>query len=490
MFNGEEIISTTSGDQLSFNSHKGKKKNYEEETIVMNAKRTSASTARRQEQLKEEYKYAVVNDFNDDYHLSDEEKEKNNQMYKAFEKLRRCKRKYRKLSDYVRVFRLALDCLDIVARQNEVYPVDKFKMQVVKGKITVYGLFFPKYVGKDRKDINWDYISEFIADRSLDPEQLDRKSDLFDIDYSDEEEVERMRHWLFGKDYYKIFGGEEDTSIDENDPHTLSAEQVECAFDNSFYDEEEIALEKEFTQVKVTSGKKMKKLMKTFPELKTFVSEIKRRRSDEERLSSFVFDTDKSDFEYIEKIDRKLGLKYNQPPEFKGDVMNDDDYYRYIREFEEWEGEHTYTTYRGRTKTLDEVRELEIRELLESSGWNIRNLYKNKEKEKKIEKQIKKDRKIERKLKEKLMNIKNRKKKRMGKEVDEDIPKKKKKKKNKKSKKEKLEKKRNKFLNDHKENMIETMDDILLDTITEEDYRNFQEYKEDMEDFTFENIFG
>jgi homoserine dehydrogenase len=37
----------------------------------------------------------------------------------------------------------------------------------------------------------------------------------------------------------------------------------------------------------------------------------------------------------------------------------------------------------------------------------------------------------------------------------------------------------------------EAMDNVVLDTVVgEEDYENFKEYQDDMEDFTFDHIFG
>lgn len=41
----------------------------------------------------------------------------------------------------------------------------------------------------------------------------------------------------------------------------------------------------------------------------------------------------------------------------------------------------------------------------------------------------------------------------------------------------------------YKEDAIETMDDIVLDSLDKTDYEDFKEYEEDMQDFTFSNIF-
>ena len=82
--------------------------------------------------------------------------------------------------------------------------------------------------------------------------------------------------------------------------------------------------------------------------------------------------------------------------------------------------------------TLEEIKEIQVKEALESAGWNIRVLYDNQTKEKKLKKIMKADKKREKKLKEQLTKVQNRSKRRMGLDIDEESSKKKKKKKNKK----------------------------------------------------------
>ena len=82
---------------------------------------------RREAEMRAMFKDVVVNDYKDDYHLSDEEREKNNQFYKLFSRLNRCKRKYRSLKDFIDVYRLVLQCIDAVADNQDVYDPDEFK---------------------------------------------------------------------------------------------------------------------------------------------------------------------------------------------------------------------------------------------------------------------------------------------------------------------------------------------------------------------------
>lgn len=427
----KESFETLGMDVKKSKKQKSQIDDFEVQTLTLNAKRTQKSEERKA-MLRESYKEVVVNDFGDEYHLSEEEKKERNMYYEAFAQLRRCKRKYRKISDYVKVFRLCLDTLDVVANNNNLYTPEKFKMMVAKGDIQVYGLNFPKYIGKDKRDINWEYISKCISDRSVDLSSLDRKNNNpFDIDFDDEDEVTAMRKRMFGKDYYKIFGDEAEEDFDEEDTAFL----VENIFADDSLEEESDDTETNNLVVKELSGKKMKQVISAFPDVQKFVREAKRRRNDQERLSSFVFDVSADDFEYIERLDNKRGFNSSStPPVFKGDIMNDSDYKKYLYELDQWERSHTMVNHRGRQRTLDEVREIELKEMLERDGWNIRNMYRNKEKEKKIEKQNKRDKKNEKKLKQKLIEIQNRRKNREDKSMVNTKKKKKNKKKGKKDK--------------------------------------------------------
>ena len=166
--------------------------------------------------------------------------------------------------------------------------------------------------------------------------------------------------------------------------------------------------------------------------------------------------------------------------------MNDEDYKRYMMELNEYERTQIKVNYNGKMRTQDEIDEIELKDMLEEAGWNVRNLYKNKEKEKKLKKAIKKDRKREKELKKQLLNIQNRNKKRKGEDIEFDS-----KKKNKEKKKKKKDKESDwDGLKYYKEEAKEEFDSLLLSTVNRDDYESFKEYKEDMEDFSFASVFG
>ena len=130
----------------------------------------------RLEKMESTYGVSIVHDFGDEYHLTDEEREAQNNYYKLFARLNKCKRKYRKINEFVDCARISLQCLQAVAENNTVYTPDEFMSLVMKEKIIVNGWFYPKYNGKDRKQLSWDYITEFILGDADSKELLKQKS--------------------------------------------------------------------------------------------------------------------------------------------------------------------------------------------------------------------------------------------------------------------------------------------------------------------------
>ena len=119
------------------------------------------------------------------------------------------------------------------------------------------------------------------------------------------------------------------------------------------------------------------------------------------------------DYEYIAKIDRDRGyVSDSDIPKFKGDIMNDDDYNRYMYELDRYEKDHIKENYRGKMRTIGEIEEIELKNALEEAGWNLRALYREKDKEKKLRKAYKADKKREEELKKKLTAIQSRQEKR------------------------------------------------------------------------------
>ena len=112
------------------------------------------------QKLREMYSRSVVQDFNDEFHYSKEEREQLEKEHEKLIKLKNMRNRCPRLSEYVIQWRLCLEIIDEVAETNGVMSPEKFKKDVLKGKIYINGMRFPKYNGKRKKYVNWDYIME------------------------------------------------------------------------------------------------------------------------------------------------------------------------------------------------------------------------------------------------------------------------------------------------------------------------------------------
>lgn len=415
----DEIIFNSKSESPQVQSKISGGKRYESEGKIntFTRKQKTISEQKRKE-LEAIYSNVCVHDFDDEYHMSEEERLKRFTYYEAFSKIRKCKRKFRKLDEYVEVFRLTMEVLDLVASDNGVYPKEKFIKMVLKGKIEVFGLNFPKYIGKDRKQINWDYVREFIEDPTKDTRELrkDEDNEYFD-EMTDEEKVDI----LFDKEQWEAIEDVIDNPPEDNGEY--SYDEYDCPD----------------YMVHEADPKFVKQIMKESPSLlrsiKDAIRTDRKMRAQQNRLNNFVFEMTEDDFDYIQKIDNDRGYKScSDMPVFKGDIMNDKDYDNYMYRLEKYEREHIKYNYHGKMMTIEDIEEAEVKDLLDKSGWNLRNLYNNKEKEKKLKKAYKRDKKREEELKKQLLAINKRNKKRKGKEIE--FNSKKHKKKSKKKKKE------------------------------------------------------
>jgi hypothetical protein len=371
-------------------------------------------------ELMQKFTSVVVHDYGDEYHLSEEERASQNKFYEAFANARRCKHKYRKIDEFIRAYRTKMECLRIVAENNGVYDKDKFMKRVLTGKIHVTGLEFPKYTGKDRKTIGWDYVTEYILDPTKDPRELVETENVYED--LDSEELEKQ---LFSEDELRAL--EQSIEYDQEHP------PIDAYYDPDIPDE---APE---TAVFEASEKEMKKLIQEVPMipriLKDIVTAERNKRARDRKLNRLVFEMTEDDFAEIEKEDAKFKFKSETDvPEFKGDLTSDKDYRRYMYALEEYENTQIKKNYRGKMRTQEEIDYMELIDAFEKDGWNVRSLYNMKEDEKKAKKIAKRDRKEEERLKARLLKLDERAKARKG---GIEVNSKKSKKKEKKSKKKK-----------------------------------------------------
>ena len=125
------------------------------------------------DELRELYSKVIVQDFEDEYHMSKEERESLQKRFSKFFRLKRnFAKKIRRLDKYIEACRLVFEIINDTAEENGVMDKDVFITDVLRGKITIEGLTIPKYVGKGKKTLNWDYIMEYIIDPTRDVKEL------------------------------------------------------------------------------------------------------------------------------------------------------------------------------------------------------------------------------------------------------------------------------------------------------------------------------
>ena len=398
------------------------------------------------EVLREKYSHSVVQDFGDEFHLTKDERERIEKEHEKLFRLKNMRNRCPRLSEYVIQWRLCLEIINDMAESNGVMDPEKFKKDVLNGKIYINGMRFPKYNGKRKKYINWDYImNDYILDTTKDPYELD----VNHFDQGEEIEID------------------EDDEIDPDIQFIIDHSKLKT--DDEILHEIQVGDADELSS-NMTS-KEVKEMKKMVPEVFRSLQAQQRIEKKRQRARMSIYEADEDDFDYIARYDKKHRMKNSSAiPEFKGNIMKDKDFDKYMGELEDYDDEHTLIKYNGRFYTPDEMREIEIKNLLEENGWNLRKCFIDKEAEKRRKAEKKRDEKKEKKIKKMLMEIKARKEDRDEKLYG--LPQGINAKELKKSKKKKKK----------KDKRIKQFDEILLDT-SRSMHSTFEEYSKEMEDF-------
>ena len=386
--------------------------------------------AEREEMMKDEFRTVVVHEFGDEYHLSEEERKKKYKYYEAFKTFSKYKHKFRKFPEYIKAMREALKCLDLVAKDNFVYSPDEFKKLFFRGKIWISGLILPEFKGAGRRSVDTEYLTEYIL------------SDAPAEDFLKEEE-----HEIYTKeeleDAYEVLFTEEDKRVIDRAINSDDDDEAEIYAPVSLYEDDENIPSNMCLPL---TKKEIKKSIKVLPDLGNLYKRIeKKRKKGSLGMGGLISDMLSADIEEFELYGNNQTIQLSPMPLFKGDMMNDTDYYKYLAKLEDWESTQIKTTYNGKLKTKEEIDAIELRKALENHNWDIRNLFGNKERMKKLEKIRKEQLQKEKLLKKKLISVQNANKRRkLGEDFDDEELSKEEKKLSKKTKK--LKKKAKKTL--------------------------------------------
>ena len=336
--------------------------------------------AKRAELLKK-YETVVVNDYNDDFHMSDEERQKKDKYYEYQKLLGKCKTGYRKLDEYVKSFRINMEALNAIAEDNQlIYSKSEFIKKVLNKEIKVYGLKWPKYNGKGKKDINWKVVSEYILDTSKDPKDLLRtKKEGLEIEAKTDEEV---LHYLFS-----------DEDLEEIEKSVMKELTDEDSKEIMYMDDETFAEDGKYI-VHPSTKRELKKVIDSAPSMmREFTAAIREEKKNQQlaqRLEGFSYDVISSDFDEIAEMDAEyLYHSESDMPEFNGDIMNDEDYKKYLYQLSNFERESVKVENdKGKLRTQEEMDIDNIKDMLQDAGWNVRKMYYQKEEQRKLKKAL------------------------------------------------------------------------------------------------------
>ena len=150
-------------------------------------------------------KRTLVHDYSefDRYHISDEERAKNDSLAELSAKLGGLKRLYRKVDQYIYAMRIVVEAWELLERkENFIHDSSEFYQMVSDGRIYHSGILMPKLKGMDKYNI--DVLIQYISNPEMDPtelltkEELKKRDPFYDDEWdeddeeTEEEEMERL----------------------------------------------------------------------------------------------------------------------------------------------------------------------------------------------------------------------------------------------------------------------------------------------------------
>lgn len=155
-------------------------------------------------QIKLECQNTIVHDYgnNDLYHLSDEEKLKNDQLAEISMKLASVKSIYRRLDQYIEAMRIVYKAWEILSEKNFIHSKKEFFKLIAKGKIVSNRIIIPQM--KNIKKYNLELIIKYISNPELDASIFAPEDKMEQFYTSDEDLEEEMDRILTKEDYENI----------------------------------------------------------------------------------------------------------------------------------------------------------------------------------------------------------------------------------------------------------------------------------------------
>jgi hypothetical protein len=163
------------------------------------SRRVHKYTESEMEEIRSSCISTIVHDYgeHDIYHLSDEDRRKNDMLAEISLKLCGLKRTYRQINQYIEAMRVVFEAWKILEKNNYVHSREEFFQMVAEGKIVSNRIIMPKMKRLDQ--YNLDLIIAYISNPDLDANNLVPPADVkhdsfydFDYDYDIDKEAEIM----------------------------------------------------------------------------------------------------------------------------------------------------------------------------------------------------------------------------------------------------------------------------------------------------------
>ena len=176
-FTEEEMYNEKNGikdnkDEIKFNPVTGEI----EETVYFHRRKkvtVKKYTEKELSNMREECKYTLIHDFaeNDIYHVSDEERLKNDELAEIAIKIKGLRKGYRKVEQYIEAMRVAYQAWEILAKKYSlIYSRKDFFEGLSSGELSYDGFAVPTLRGI--KNYNPKILAEYIQNVDLDPMEL------------------------------------------------------------------------------------------------------------------------------------------------------------------------------------------------------------------------------------------------------------------------------------------------------------------------------
>lgn len=156
-------------------------------------KRIHKYTEDELKQIELEAENTIVNDYgsNDFYHISDEERKKNDLLAEISLKLAGVKSVYRRFDEYIEAMRIVYKAWEILSEKNFVHSKKEFFKLVAEGKIFSSRIIIPQL--KNMKKYDKELIIRYVSNPQLDTSIFrPEEEDIFTDDETFEEEEERL----------------------------------------------------------------------------------------------------------------------------------------------------------------------------------------------------------------------------------------------------------------------------------------------------------